>query len=391
MHAELNPYAPGAGLTPPELVGRAPEIDQFDLMVARSRRRLHSRGMILHGLRGVGKTVLLNRFRDHAERAEWLVVELAGQTSEGGADATRRKLARELALAARRLYRGRAMTESVRTALSAVSSFGMSFGGVSFDIGVEPTRGRADTRRIEVDLEELIEDLVPALLENTTAFVLFVDEMQDLDPGLLAALLAAQHRAGQRQWPFFLVGAGLPNLPATLGAARSYAERLFDYREIGALPSGAAAEALTIPAAKNGASFDPDALDRLVDASGGYPYYLQTYGAAAWELAIGTTITIADADGAVERGNVELDTGFFPARWDRATPAERQYLAAMAEDSAPTTSTAEVANRLGTRPQSLSPARQSLIDKGIIYAPDRGKVAFTVPNMGDFVRRRNGE
>jgi hypothetical protein len=388
MHSALNPYAPGAGLTPPELVGRSPEIDQFDLIVARSRRRLHTRGMVLHGLRGVGKTVLLNRFRDHAENAGWLVVELEGQSTAGGAESARRKLARELALAARRLYRGRSASDAVRAALASVSSFGASFGGVGFDIGIEPAAGRANTGRIEVDLEELVEDLVPALLENTTAFVLLVDEMQDLDTELLTALLAAQHRAGQRQWPFFLIGAGLPNLPATLSAARSYAERLFDYRHIGALPSGAAAEALTIPAEKNGASFESGALDLLVDASGGYPYYLQTYGSAAWDLAIDSVITVADAEGAVERGNVELDTGFFPARWDRATPSERQYLTAMAEDPDGTTATADVARRLSTRPQSLSPARQSLIDKGIIYAPDRGKVAFTVPNMREFVLRR---
>ena len=320
MLSELNPYSPGSGLTPPHLVGRRDEIDAFDLLVARNRNGRHSRSLVLHGLRGVGKTVLLNQFRDQADRAEWLIVDLEGQSSESGQEAVRRKLAREIALAARRLYRGKGMTDKVKQALGTIRSFGISFGGASLEFGVEAAAGRADSGRIEVDFEELIEDLVPALKERNSAFGLFIDEMQDLEPELLTALLSAQHRAGQRGWPFFVVGAGLPNLPSALSAARSYAERLFNYREIGALDQVSAMDALVVPAQKQGADYEGRAAELIVQCSGGYPYYLQTSGQAAWELALDKQITEVDASAAIQRGNEELDMGFFPARWDGRRP-----------------------------------------------------------------------
>lgn len=388
MYSELNPYSPGSGLTPPHLVGRQDEIDAFDLIVARTRAGRHSRSLVLHGLRGVGKTVLLNRFRDQADRAEWLLVDLEGQSSQSGQEAVRRKLAREISLAARRLYPGKTASQKVKQALATVKSFGLSFGGASLELGIEAATGRADSGQIEVDFEELLEDLVPALLEQKSAFGLFIDEMQDLEPELLTALLSAQHRAGQRGWPFFVVGAGLPNLPSTLSAARSYAERLFNYREIGALDAESATAALVIPAEMQGAHFDAPAAAHIVNSAGGYPYYLQTYGQAAWEIALDKRITETDAAAAIQRGNEELDMGFFPARWDRATPSERSYLIAMSSDEGRPSLTSEIAARLKTKPQNLSPSRQALIEKGIIYVPDRGQVAFTVPNMDTFIRRQ---
>lgn len=388
MHAELNPYAPGAGLRPPVLVGRSAEVDAFDLLVARSRRAMASRSIVLHGLRGVGKTVLLNQFRSQADAAGWLVVDVEGQLSDAGQLVTRRRLARELALAARRLLRGRTVSEAVRQALGTVRSFGAQFGGVGLSVEIEPVAGRADSGVVEIDLEELVEDLAPALREQQRTLALFVDELQDVEPGLLAALLSVQHRAGQRNWPFLLIGAGLPNVPATLTAAKSYAERLFDYREIGSLPTAAAAEALVVPAERAGVSWDPSALDLVVDTSSGYPYFLQTYGAAAWDLAEDRRITEADAVAGLERGNAELDAGFFPGRWATATPAERQYLVAMSDDIEPDSSTSTVAERLGVAPKATSQARHNLIRKGIVYAPQRGRIAFTVPHMRDFVRRQ---
>jgi hypothetical protein len=388
MHAELNPYAPGAGLRPPELVGRQAEVDAFDLLVARSRRGQTARSLVLHGLRGVGKTVLLNQFRVQADGAGWLVVDVEGQTSDSGRQSTRRRLAREIALAARRLSRGRAMSASVRDALATVKSFGMQFGGLGFSIELEAAVGRADTGVIEIDLEELVEDLAPALREQQRVIALFIDELQDLEPELLGALLSVQHRAGQRGWPFVVVGAGLPSVPGALTAAKSYAERLFDYREIGSLPSGAAGDALVVPARRAGVTFDTSALDVLVDASGGYPYFLQTFGAAAWDLAEDKRITEADAIGAIDRGNAELDSGFFPGRWASATPAERQYLVAMSDDPDGESSTGAVASRLGVAANAASQARHALISKGIVFAPQRGRIAFTVPHMRAFVRRQ---
>jgi hypothetical protein len=388
MEPALNPYAPGSGLQPPALVGRETEIDAFDLLIARSRAGRHSRGLVLHGLRGVGKTVLLNTFRSQAERAEWLLVDIEAQASESGREAARRTLGREISLAARRLYRGRGMSEAVHHALGTIRSFSARLGDIGFEVGVEPAKGRADSGRIDVDLLELVEDLVPALHERQIAFGLFIDEMQDLDDELMTAIVAVQHRAGQREWPFYVTGAGLPTLPSTLSAARSYAERLFNYREIGPLNDTAARRALVDPARVLGAAYDEEAADLLVASSRGYPYFLQTYGQAAWDLGIGRRITLDDARGALARGNEDLDMGFFPARWDRATPAERNYLAAMAIDAGAPSSTSLLAERLGAKPSRVSPTRQSLIEKGIIYAPDRGLVAFTVPVMDEFVRRR---
>jgi hypothetical protein len=388
MQTELNPFVPGSGLTPPHLVGREREVDAFDLIVARSRGGRASRSIVLHGLRGVGKTVLLNRFRAQAERAEWMIVEFEANETGAGLEAARRRLARGMALAARRLYRGRAVTDAVRRALESITAFSVAVGGVSVGVDIAPAVGRADTGRIDVDLEEMLEDMIPALREQGIAFAIFIDEMQDLDAELLTALLAVQHRAGQREWPIYIVGAGLPSLPAVLSRARSYAERLFDYREVGALDARSASEALVVPVRRTGADFDADALELLVGAARGYPYFLQTYGQAAWELAIGRIITSEDATEAIERGNSSLDMGFFPARWDRTTRAEREYLSAVAVDGESISSTNEVASRLGVAPNRMSTVRQSLIEKGVLYSPERGYVSFTVPAMDEFVRRR---
>ncbi|MGD8194072.1 ATP-binding protein [Herbiconiux sp. P18] len=390
MHPELNPFAPGSGLTPPHLVGRQAEVDAFDLTVARSRRRMPSRGIVLHGLRGVGKTVLLNQFREQAERAEWFTVEIEGRTTESGRQSARQKLGRAMLLAAHKLHRRR-RTEQVVNALRSIKSFSLSLGVASIELGVEPAQGRADSGEIEIDLEEVLEDLAPALTSADSAFGLFIDEMQDIDGELLSALLAAQHRAGQKGWPFYIVGAGLPALPSTLSAARSYAERLFDYREIGALDPVAAADALAVPAGRHGVAFTAPALEILVEASGGYPYFLQTFGKSAWDAALDRTITEEDATLAVVEGTAALDMGFYPARWDRATRAERNYLRAMAADGDVGSRTATVAERLVLPATSLSPARQSLIDKGVIYMPERGRVAFTVPGMAAFIHRQYAE
>lgn len=388
MYPELNPFSPGSGLTPPKLVGRDAEIDAFDLTIARSRGRRQNRGMVLHGLRGVGKTVLLNRFREQAERAEWFVVEIEGRATETGKDAVRQKLGRSLLQAASRLSRSKNLSTKLRTALGTVKSFSLSLGVASIEFGIDAAAGRGDSGQIEVDFEELVEDLSVALRESSRAFGLFIDEMQDIDRELMVALLAAQHRAGQKEWPFYIFGAGLPALPSTLSSARSYAERLFDYRNIGALDGQSAAEALAEPARLNGVEFEPAALRTLLDAAGGYPYFLQSFGRAAWDAARTKTITLEDAVMAVEVGNAELDMGFFPARWDRATLTERNYLMAMAAGHGESATTSEIALRLGTTLSGLSTVRQGLIEKGIVYAPERGRIAFTVPGMPAFIHRQ---
>lgn len=388
MESALNPYSPGSGLRPPALVGRQADIDAFDLLIARTRGRQASRGIVLHGLRGVGKTVLLNGFRDQAERADWFIVDLEARNEASGREAVRQRLARSMVLAARKLQRSKVVGESLKTVLGTVKSFGVTLAGPTLQFDVEAAQGRADSGRVDVDFEELVEDLAPALRKASSAFAIFVDEMQDLDDELLAAMLSAQHRAGQKEWPFYVIGAGLPSLPAYLSANRSYAERLFSYRSIAPLDEEATAEALVTPARERGVHFAADAVRILVDASRGYPYFVQTYGQAAWEIASERVVTVADAEDAIVMGNAELDMGFFPARWERATPAEREYLHAMSIGGEQVVGTAEIARRLNTKQTSLSPARQSLIQKGIIFAPDRGIVAFTVPNMAQFVLRQ---
>lgn len=387
MESELNPYAPGSGLRPPAMTGRDREIEAFDLMIARSKRHLYNRGMILSGLRGVGKTVLLNSLKAHADHMGWFTVGIEGKPGTAGAAAVREKLARELLMAARKLVR-RSAKEHIQEALRSISSFSATVGVSGVDFGFERNPGRADSGKIEIDLEEMIEDLSLALKNDYSAFAIFIDEMQDLDKDLLVALIAAQHAAGQQEWPFYIVGAGLPNLPAKLSEARSYAERLFDYRQVGPLSPDASARALEEPAVKFGARFQPEAVNSLVEAADGYPYFIQEFGKAIWDIAPASPFSTEDATLAVATGRSQLDAGFFPSRWERATKSERNYLRSMAEDGDAGSNTGVVAERLGTSQSKLGPARAGLISKGLIYAPEHGQVAFTVPGMAAFIQRQ---
>lgn len=388
MESALNPYSPGSGRRPSELAGRQDEVDAFDLLMAKARQRRPDRGIVLHGLRGVGKTVLLNEFRRQAERAEFMVVTLEGRDADGGPDAVRAKLARNLLQAGRKLN-NKSAGATLKSALGSVASFSAKLGVTGIDIGVALNRGRADSGSIEVDLEELVEDLCTALAEKRSGLVFVIDEMQDLDAPLIAALLSVQHLANQREWPFYIAGAGLPNLPSVLSESRSYAERLFNYRSIGPLSRPAAESALTVPAAKFGASFEPAARDLVLDASGGYPYFVQEYGYAVWETAPEKVITLSDARVALEIGRQQLDQGFFPSRWERASKAEKSYLQLMAADGDEGCSTAELATRAQKKQSSMTMTRSSLIRKGIIYSPALGRVAFTVPGMADYISRFN--
>jgi hypothetical protein len=388
VHPELNPYSPGSGTRPPVLVGRQRDIDAFDLIVARTRKHEPNRGVILHGLRGVGKTVLLNRFRDQAETASWFIVEVEGMHGEANASSVRVKLARELFRGVSKLRRRVGLTPEVETALATVTAFCHSAGGTSVDLGVPAAQERANSGDLAVDFEEVVEDLSHALRETSSAFGLFVDELQDLDDDLLTILLGVQHRAGQRGWPFYIIGAGLPVLPGRLARVRSYAERLFDYRHIGQLADAESREALVVPATDRGAKFEQPAVDALLRAADGYPYFLQTFGRATWDAAVTKTITLEDANAGLEHGRQTLDDGFYPSRWSAATPVERTYLLAISRLSQEQVRTRDVADELGVPLGKLSTVRQQLIDKGILFASERGHVAFTVPGMLGFIRRK---
>ncbi|OIH85579.1 hypothetical protein BLJ79_05305 [Arthrobacter sp. UCD-GKA] len=389
MEPALNPYSPGSGLQPPFLAGREGEIEAFDLLLARTKLQYQGRGMILGGLRGVGKTVLLNKLRGMARHHEWLEVKLEARPGVAGSIDTRKTLARELQVAARRYTTSSYVGEKFKQMLGTLTSFSLSMGAQGISLGVEADPTRAATGQIEIDLRDLTEDLARAMRSLRKGFVIFIDEMQDLDNELLSALVTAQHHAGQEELPFYVVGAGLPNLPSRLAEARSYAERLFDYRVIGTLEENEAIDSFQIPAARAGQEYSPEALEILLNVSGRYPYFIQEFGSAMWEAAQDSPFTDVDAEIASRIGLQRLDSGFFPSRWDRATPRERQYLTAMAQDGEDGSSSSSVATRLGTAVQNLGPTRAQLIGKGLIFAPDHGRVAFTVPGMSAYIERQH--
>lgn len=390
MEPELNPYNPGSGVPPLFLAGRQSEIDAFDLLVARTKLSRHSRSMMLSGLRGVGKTVLLNRLRGIALAHDWLTIKIEAQSGESAAKDVRNVLARELQIASRR-YVPRSGEAVFKSMLQTVSSFGATFGVSGISLGVDLDPSRARTGVMDIDLRDVIEDVARAMRAARQGFVIFIDEMQDLDEELLVALITAQHHAGQNELPFFVVGAGLPNLPARLADARSYAERLFDYRIIGKLTKPDTEESFVIPAKSVGPTYSDEALAMLVKASGQYPYFIQEFGSAMWNVAASQPFQQSDATAAIHAGLQRLDSGFFPSRWDRATPKEREYMLAMAEDGEGPSSTGVVAERLGAKVTSLGPHRAQLIAKGLVYPPEYGEIAFTVPGMADFIRRQNLE
>lgn len=387
MDQTLNPYSPGAGLRPPALVGRDKELDLVDVIIERTRRGLHNRGVILHGLRGVGKTVILNEMAARAEDADWLVVQFEAGADKAAVKRVRARLARELTVAARKLSIQNRW-KYLKEALPVLASFSASLsGGVSID--VEPQKGRGDSGDIGIDLEELIADVAAAAKKDNKGVAFFIDEMQDLDDELMAAIIAVQHFAGQRGLPFFVFGAGLPNLPQVLAESQSYAERLFEYRKIGALDDVAAKDALVRPALEMAqAEYSGAALQRLTSASQNYPYFLQEYGRAIWNVAPQSPFSDADAQVAVLEGTEALDYGFFPSRWERATSAEKRFLTAMAHIDGDNKPVSAIAQVLEARPGSLSTARNKLIAKGLIFAPEHGMLQFTVPGMGDFIRRQ---
>jgi hypothetical protein len=258
-------------------------------------------------------------------------------------------------------------------------------------IDVPAASGRADSGDIEIDLVELFTDAASIATDVGTGIALFIDEMQDLSPEDISALCAACHELSQTGAPLIVVGAGLPHLPASLSAAKSYSERLFRYQRIDRLDRISADQALCAPAAREQVEYEAKALDALYEASGGYPYFVQAYGKATWDHAPGTPITAADVRVAAPEAEAELAVGFFGSRYERATPAEREYMRAMASLSPVDTEdeavpTAEVARTLERRPASLSPARDALIKKGLIYSGERGTVAFTVPHFGRYLR-----
>jgi hypothetical protein len=388
MDPVRNPYAPGAGQRPPELAGRDAELSAFEVLLERVAKGRPERSVVLTGLRGVGKTVLLNALRSSAVRRGWGTGKLEARPDQ----AIRRPLAAALHLAVRELA-GRNPDEAQHV-LGVVKSFAQRDGGAKGrqwqpGIDVPAVPGRADSGDIEIDLVELFVDLAGLAGDSGHGLALFIDEMQDLGPADVSALCAACHEVSQQGLPFVVVGAGLPHLPTVLSASKSYSERLFRYARIDRLDRAAHDAALVVPARDEDADFTDDALEAMYAATGGYPYFVQAYGKVAWDVAPRSPITAADVAVAAPEAEAELAVGFFGSRYERATPAEREYLRAMADvggESMDAVPTAAVAESLGRPPQSLSPARDGLLKKGLVYSGQRGRIAFTVPHFGRYLR-----
>ncbi|KRA38978.1 MULTISPECIES: ATP-binding protein [unclassified Nocardioides] len=390
-----NPYAPGAGQRPPELAGRDEQLSAFDVVLERVSRGRPERSLVLTGLRGVGKTVLLNALRSAAVRKGWGTGKLEARPDQS----LRRPLSSALHQAVREL--GHPEASEADHVLGVIRSFAQRDAGVdaklrerwSPGIDAPAVRGRADSGDIEIDLVELLTDVGGLAADVGKGVGIFIDEMQDLGPDDISALCAACHELSQNGLPVIVVGAGLPHLPAVLSASKSYSERLFSYQRIDRLSRDAADRALVAPAGEEEAEFTPEALSAMYDATRGYPYFIQAYGRSVWDIAPRTPITADDVAVAGPEAERELAVGFFGSRFERATPAERDYLRAMADaaseeadDPVGSVATSDVAVVLGKKPQSLSPARDSLLKKGLIYSGERGRIAFTVPHFGRYLR-----
>ncbi|MDA8068439.1 MAG: ATP-binding protein [Actinomycetota bacterium] len=386
MDPVRNPYAPGAGRKPAALVGRDNALAAWQTSLQRGLVGRTDQPVVLYGLRGVGKTVLLSEFRRRATERGWIVAQIEAGSGKSLRELLGEALYGPLSDLARPGV-GRRLLKGLKTALSFKASYDV--GGTwrfGLDLSGVPGGG-ADTGMLDTDLKKLIGDLAGAVEEEGIGLAILIDEAQDLRSDELATLCMIAHAAAQDNWRVLIGFAGLPSLPRILAEAKSYAERL-RYMRIQELNPNAAAEALTIPAGLEDVRWHPDAIAVVVNAAGRYPYFLQQFGQESWNVAAGPLIGTQDAALGVARGTNALDNGFFRVRWDRATPAEQAYLRAIATDGDEGSASSEVAARLGRKPASLGPTRASLIAKGVIYAPEHGVVAFTVPGMAAFIGRQ---
>lgn len=387
MDPITNPFAPGAGTPPPELAGRDDVRETVRVAIERVRNRSPTKSILMVGLRGVGKTVLLDRMRDDAEGAgiQTLRVEASENRSLPAI------LAPQLRQALLRLSRNEKAKDLAQRALRALAGFAKSLKikykdiEVGFDFDPEP--GLADNGDLEHDLQALLESAGAAAQEAGSVLAIFADELQYVKEDELAALITALHRTAQRRLPVVLVGAGLPRLRGRMGRAKSYAERLFDFPEIGPLPPDATKLAIAKPANDRGVEVTAEALDLIVTKTHGYPYFVQEWGKHSWDAAKASPITQADVENASTAAIAALDESFFRVRFDQLTPAEKGYIRAMAELGPGPHRSGDIADELNRDVTSLGPTRNKLISKGMIWSPNHGDTAFTVPMFDEFMHR----
>lgn len=387
MDRVSNPFAPGAGTPPPALAGRDDLRESVRVSIERVRRGYPAKSVLMVGLRGVGKTVLLDSMREAAEKtgAHTLRIEapenrslpalLAPQLRQALLKMSRHELAKDLAVRALRGLAGFA------------KALKMKFGDLEVGIDYDPEPGLADNGDFDHDLQALLEVAGAAVKKLESTLILFIDELQYVKEKELAAMIMALHRTAQRRLPVVLVGAGLPQLRGRMGQAKSYAERLFDFPAVGPLPSEAAKLAIEKPAHEQGVSIEAGALDLILEQTRCYPYFLQEWGKHVWDTAPESLITRADVEHASSSAVAALDESFFRVRFDRLTPAERRYLRAMAELGPGPHRSGDIAASLGRKVESLGPTRNKLIAKGMVWSPNHGDTAFTVPMFDEFMQR----
>ena len=382
-----NPFSPGAGSPPPELAGRAQMLEQARITLGRIKAGRPERSQLLIGLRGVGKTVLLNKIRELADQMGYKAVFIEAHESKPLATLLLPPL-RQLLIALDRMAN---VSEKAKRGLRVLKSFfngiKLKYQDIEIGIDIDAEPGVADSGDLEADLSAVFLALGEAAADRGTAIALIVDELQYLNENELSALIMAMHQISQRQLPVVLIGAGLPQLVALAGRAKSYAERLFQFPELGPLQPEDAAAALQEPVMEQQVRFSDESLQEIIRETQGYPYFLQEWGYQVWNMATQSPIEIDVVRQATQESIKRLDANFFRVRFDRLTPREKEYLRALAEMGEGPHRSGDVADRLGVKVQSVAPIRNGLIKKGMIYSPAHGDTAFTVPLFGDFMKR----
>jgi len=390
MDPRKNPYAPGAGTKPPALVGRDRQIESFDILLERLENGYVEQSMIITGLRGVGKTVLLDVFREKAEARDWATVEWEVEKNAAFAP----KMAAHVRRALLQIAPKAKWTDRVLRAASILKSFTVTFnpdGAMTAGLDIDALAGIGDSGALSEDLSDLFVAIGEAAQDRDVGVVFLIDEIQFLRPPDLEALIVALHKCTRRSLPITLVGAGLPQIPRLAGEAKSYSERLFRFPQIGELDARDARDALVLPARVLGVEFDPGAVDFMVDYTQGYPYFLQEYGRIVWDETSVSPVTLDDVKSVLPLVEAGLDESFFRVRAERTTELELRYLYAMAQLGPKPHRASEVARRIQRTVEQAGPIRSRLIDKGLLYTPGHGYAAFTVPQFDRYILRCHAE
>jgi hypothetical protein len=382
-----NPFSPGAGAPPPELVGRDGVLEQARILLGRVKEKRPEKSMLLTGLRGVGKTVLLNEIDRMARDSAYRTISVEAHEGKPLAALLAPHLQRLLFDLDRLTGAGNKVRRGFAVLRSFLGAFKVTMNDVTVGLDIDPERGAADSGDLEIDLPSLFVAIGEAAEDRRSAVAILIDEIQYFSSTELAALIMAMHKMQQRQLPVVLLGAGLPILPGLAGESKSYAERLFSFPDIGALSKNDAAKALQEPAQAVGVGFESDALAEVYRLTKGYPYFVQEWGYQAWNRATQSPITLAIVKDATTFVIPRLDQNFFRVRYDRLTPGEKNFLRAMAEIGPGPQRTSDIADILGVKISRLGPVRAQLIRKGMIYSPAYGDMAFTVPLFDEFMIR----